>query len=97
QLLLRALHDALPISFEDPVIDGKPVKGFGAFGFRRNDRTFRDAFNQVLKATIGTPQHLELVEPFGFGENTLPGDVTAAQLCGAGDRKSTRLNSSHVK
>src|SRR5690606_29874447 len=83
--------------FEDPVIDGKPVKGFGAFGFRRNDRTFRDAFNQVLKATIGTPQHLELVEPFGFGENTLPGDVTAAQLCGAGDRKSTRLNSSHVK
>lgn len=70
--------------FEDPVIDGKPVKGFGAFGFRRNDRTFRDAFNQVLKATIGTPQHLELVEPFGFGENTLPGDVTAAQLCGVG-------------
>ncbi len=69
--------------FKDLVIDGETVKGFGAFGFRKGDKAFRDAFNQVLNATVGTPKHVELVKPFGFGENTLPGKVTATQLCEA--------------
>jgi polar amino acid transport system substrate-binding protein len=70
--------------FRDPVIDGKRVEGFGAFGFRKRDRAFRDAFNRELRAFVGTPQHLKLVRPFGFSKATLPGDVTAASLCGAG-------------
>ena len=70
--------------FEDLVIDGEVVRGYGAFGFRRDDQDLQEAFNQVLRATIGTPQHLRIVEPFGFSRDTLPGEATAAELCGVG-------------
>lgn len=66
--------------FHDPVIDGLPAKGYGAFGFRKSDDAFREAFNEQLAEFIGTEEHLELVRPFGFTEETLPGDVTAEQL-----------------
>jgi polar amino acid transport system substrate-binding protein len=69
--------------FTDPVIDGEEVKGYGAFGFRKDDEEFRNAFNQELNAFIGTPEHLDLVRPFGFTENELPGGVTAEELCEA--------------
>ena len=68
--------------FRDPVIDGKSVRGFGAFGFRKGDAALREAFNQHLGEFIGTPKHLQLVKPFGFSEDTLPGDVTAEQIVG---------------
>jgi polar amino acid transport system substrate-binding protein len=67
--------------FEDLVLNGKAVKGYGAFGFRKRDQALQEAFNQVLRGTIGTPQHIDMVEPFGFGRQTLPGAVTAAALC----------------
>jgi polar amino acid transport system substrate-binding protein len=67
--------------FEDLVLNGQVVKGYGAFGFRKSDVGLQEAFNQGLRATIGTPQHLKLVEPFGFSRETLPGHVTATELC----------------
>jgi polar amino acid transport system substrate-binding protein len=76
------LERAMP--FTELVIDGEVIKGYGAFGFRKSDRPFRDAFNQVLRATIGTPRHAELVAPFGFTADMLPGQVTAAELCAGG-------------
>jgi polar amino acid transport system substrate-binding protein len=75
------LERAMP--FEDLVLDGKVIKGHGAFGFRKRDGAFRDAFNSVLTGTIGTPIHAELVAPFGFTSDMLPGQVTAVELCGA--------------
>ncbi|MGH8194479.1 MAG: ectoine/hydroxyectoine ABC transporter substrate-binding protein EhuB, partial [Woeseiaceae bacterium] len=72
--------------FTDLTIDGEIIKGYGAFGFRMGDRKFRDAFNQVLRATVGTPRHGKLVEPFGFSSDMLPGRVTASQLCEADSR-----------
>lgn len=72
--------------FTDLVIDGEVIKGYGAFGFRKSDGAFRDAFNQVLRATVGTRRHLELIAPFGFARDMLPGNVTAAELC-AGSEK----------
>lgn len=73
------LERAVP--FNDPVIDGKSVRGYGAFAFRKADQALVDAFNRELAKFIGTPEHLELVKPFGFTKQELPGDVTAAQLC----------------
>ncbi|MCH8527636.1 MAG: ectoine/hydroxyectoine ABC transporter substrate-binding protein EhuB [Kiritimatiellae bacterium] len=67
--------------FTDPVIDGERVKGYGAFGFRRQDRDLVEAFNVRLATFIGSDEHRELVEPFGFTEQELPGDVTAEELC----------------
>jgi polar amino acid transport system substrate-binding protein len=67
--------------FKDPVIDGKPAVGYGAFGIRKGDKALLEAFNARLQGFIGTPEHRELVSPFGFMENQLPGDVTADRLC----------------
>ncbi len=69
--------------FEELVIDGESVKGYGAFGFRKRDVAFRNAFNEVLGATVGTKKHAQLVAPFGFSEDMLPGRITALELCGA--------------
>lgn len=81
--LLRKINDdrierAEP--FYDPVIDGKSMRGYGAFGFRKHDLALRDAFNEELAKFIGTPEHLELVEPFGFAAEMLPGDITVADI-----------------
>ncbi len=65
--------------FTNPVIDGKPVLGYGAFGFRLEDSDLLQEFNSHLTAFIGTQEHLDIVRPFGFVE--FPGDVTADQLC----------------
>ncbi|MCH8512660.1 MAG: ectoine/hydroxyectoine ABC transporter substrate-binding protein EhuB [Kiritimatiellae bacterium] len=67
--------------FTDPVIDGESVRGYGAFGFRQADTELVEAFNEKLADFIGSEAHLALVEPFGFTETNLPGDVTAADLC----------------
>lgn len=67
--------------FTDPVIDGKSVRGYGAYAFRTDDKDFADAFNAELAKFIGTSEHKQLVEPFGFTEQELPQGATAAKLC----------------
>ena len=73
------VEQALP--FADPVIDGETVQGYGAFAFRREDQALLAEFNRHLESFSGTPEHLDLVAPFGFTARELPGDVTTAQLC----------------
>ncbi|MGD9000718.1 MAG: ectoine/hydroxyectoine ABC transporter substrate-binding protein EhuB [Granulosicoccaceae bacterium] len=67
--------------FTDPVIEGKMVVGYGAFGVRQDDKALRESLNKHLKTFIGSEQHRELVQPFGFTEAELPGDITAETLC----------------
>jgi polar amino acid transport system substrate-binding protein len=67
--------------FHDPVIEGRPAVGYGAFGFRQEDQALRTAFNRHLGDFIGTDAHLDMVRPFGFSAATLPGDHTAEALC----------------
>lgn len=55
--------------------------GYGAFAFRKEDKALRDAFDKALADFVGSEKHLELVEPFGFTRNELPGNVTSASLC----------------
>lgn len=74
-------HVELAQPFDDLIINGKSVKGYGAFGFRPGDESLRDAFNTQLSSFIGSKEHLALVKPYGFGKYTLPGDVTTAALC----------------
>jgi polar amino acid transport system substrate-binding protein len=82
-LLARAKSERLERAdpFKDPVIDGKPARGYGAFGFRKDDVELIAAFNAALARYIGTPAHLEAVKPFGFTAAELPGAVTARDLC----------------
>ncbi|MFC1965887.1 ectoine/hydroxyectoine ABC transporter substrate-binding protein EhuB [Chloroflexota bacterium] len=65
--------------FANPVINGKEILGYGGFGFRKEDAAFLEEFNKHLKAFIGTEEHLEIMNQFGFTE--LPGDITAKDLC----------------
>jgi polar amino acid transport system substrate-binding protein len=61
-------------------VKGKSVKGHGGFGFRKEDKDLYEAFNNALKKFIGTPEHIALVTPFGFGKDYLP-NKTMEQLC----------------
>ena len=61
-------------------VAGKSVKGHGGFGFRKDDEDLLNAFNAELKAFLGTPEHIALVEPLGFGKDYLP-NKTTAELC----------------
>ncbi|WP_142847695.1 ectoine/hydroxyectoine ABC transporter substrate-binding protein EhuB [Telmatospirillum sp. J64-1] len=74
----RGIERAEP--FEDPVIDGESVRGYGAFAFRPGDTDFLEAFNRELLAFRGSEEHLALVEPFGFTAAEMP-DRTTAELC----------------
>jgi polar amino acid transport system substrate-binding protein len=68
--------------FKDPVIDGESIRGYGAFGFRPDDKDFHEAFNKELVAFRGGDAHLALVEPFGFTKTEMP-ERTTADLCAA--------------
>lgn len=67
--------------FTDPVIEGKSVRGYGAFGFRKEDADLVAAFNDGLSPLIGSERHLDLMRAFGFSAAELPGQVTAETLC----------------
>ena len=69
-------------------MEGKVLRGYGAFGFRKDETELVAAFNEELRTFIGTPEHLELVRPFGFTEKELPGSVSATDLCNPSDASS---------
>lgn len=73
------------VPFLDPLISGKPARGYGAFGFRKEDIDLLQAFNTHLTAFIGSPQHRALVKPFGFTDADVPGEMTTVQLCTPSD------------
>jgi polar amino acid transport system substrate-binding protein len=84
-LLQKAADPTLEAArpFEDPVIDGKPARGCGAFAFRKRDTALRDSFDRELTGLLGTDTHAKLVSPFGFGEHTRVRDVRRSDLCAA--------------
>jgi polar amino acid transport system substrate-binding protein len=65
-----------------PVINGKEQLGCGAAVFRKGDNDLREAFNGELAKLKESGELLKIIEPFGFGPETLPPeDVTTARLC----------------
>ncbi|MDG9669028.1 ectoine/hydroxyectoine ABC transporter substrate-binding protein EhuB [Hahella sp. CR1] len=81
QLAQKDERVELALPFDELKIDGESVKGYGAFGFRKGDETLRDNFNRVLDGFLGTEQHVSMVQEYGFGTHTLPGDITTQELC----------------
>ncbi|MQA96089.1 MAG: ectoine/hydroxyectoine ABC transporter substrate-binding protein EhuB [Streptosporangiales bacterium] len=67
-----------------PKVDGKEQFGCGGFAFRKGDKDLLDAFNAELKKLKDGNKLLPIIQPFGFTEAELPGEHTAAELCGAG-------------
>ncbi|WP_308634418.1 ectoine/hydroxyectoine ABC transporter substrate-binding protein EhuB [Paenibacillus silvisoli] len=69
------------MNFEQPVVDGKSVRGYGATAFRLEDTSFRDAFNAELDKMKASGELLEILKKFGFTEQELPQEMTSAELC----------------
>lgn len=68
--------------FTQPVIEGQSVRGYGATAFRLADKEFQEAYNAELAKMKESGELLEILQQFGFTEQELPGDMTAAELCG---------------
>jgi polar amino acid transport system substrate-binding protein len=65
-----------------PIVDGKEELGCGAAVFRKADTDLVNAFNTELKKLKDSGELTRLIEPFGFGPETLPpADMTTAKLC----------------
>jgi len=71
---------ALVPDMPDPVIDGKPGRGYDGFAFRQEDTELLAAFNRALAEVAATPAFLAAIEPFGFTKDNLP-DAKTADLC----------------
>ncbi|MBO7745757.1 ectoine/hydroxyectoine ABC transporter substrate-binding protein EhuB [Paenibacillus sp. MWE-103] len=69
------------MDFEQPVVDGKSVRGYGATAFRTADTSFRDAYNAELEKMKDSGELLTILKQFGFTEQELPGDAKTAELC----------------
>ncbi|WP_319578477.1 transporter substrate-binding domain-containing protein [uncultured Methanospirillum sp.] len=46
--------------------------GYGAFGFRKQDRALISAWNSMMKEYIGCDSHLNLISRFGFSKDEVP-------------------------
>ncbi|MFS0553740.1 ectoine/hydroxyectoine ABC transporter substrate-binding protein EhuB [Brevibacillus sp. 179-C9.3 HS] len=68
------------MDFVQPEIDGKSVRGYGAAAFRKEDEAFVKAYNAELQKLKESGELLEILKPFGFTEQELPGDMTANEL-----------------
>lgn len=75
----KELEKATP--FTDPVIEGKRVIGYGAFGVRKEDEALLRELNMNLEDLIGSEAHRQMIAPFGLTASELPGDVRAETLC----------------
>lgn len=64
--------------FTDPVVNGKPVRNFGGFAFRPEDKELRDAFNAALVEFRKTDDYKKILGTYGLSD---------ASIKAAADRK----------
>ncbi|MDQ8738614.1 ectoine/hydroxyectoine ABC transporter substrate-binding protein EhuB [Paenibacillus sp. LHD-38] len=86
QSRLEAANDSTlerVMDFEQPTVDGESIRGYGATAFRFGDEAFQAAYNAELNKMKESGELLEILSQFGFTEQELPQDTTAAQLCKA--------------
>ncbi|NYT37106.1 ectoine/hydroxyectoine ABC transporter substrate-binding protein EhuB [Allopusillimonas soli] len=71
--------------FEDPVVDGKPVRSWGGFTFSQDSGALRDAVNAELAKFKKTPEWQKILTGYGFSEHDAKAsfDQSTKQLCTA--------------
>jgi polar amino acid transport system substrate-binding protein len=69
--------------FNDPVIDGEPVRSWGGFTFNRGSTELRDAFNEELAAFHQTDEYREILRSHGLSEQDIDSALAASteELC----------------
>jgi polar amino acid transport system substrate-binding protein len=73
------IERALP--FEQAVINGKPAINYSAFAFRLEDQDLVAAFNVELAKTLGSPEHLKILEKYSISPNEIAKGVLTASVC----------------
>ncbi|MGW8557169.1 ectoine/hydroxyectoine ABC transporter substrate-binding protein EhuB [Streptomyces tubercidicus] len=63
-----------------PVVDGKPQRDGGGYGFRLGETKLRDAFNNELQKMKKSGELLRIAKPYGFTKEFMT-DLTAKELC----------------
>ncbi len=71
------------LDFVDPVIDGKEVRGWGAFAFNKESEALRDAVNEVLVPYKFTDEWEDILMSYGFTQLDVLNSFKyeTAQLC----------------
>ena len=71
--------------FEDPMVDGKPVRSWGGFTFDQDSDDLRKAVNEELAKFKKTPEWKKILTDYGFTEHDLEESTkqTTEQLCAA--------------
>ena len=71
--------------FEDPVIDGEPVRSYGAFTLNAESDDFREALNEALAEFQGTDEWREILRSHGMTETDIEAALNAETeaLCSA--------------
>lgn len=81
---LLKMHEGAAYEVTDPftpMIGGKESIGCGAFAFRNEDTDLVRAWNGGLAELKRSGRLLQIIGPFGFTEEELPGDHTANEIC----------------
>lgn len=77
--------DAVEVAseFSDPVIEGEPVRSWGAFTFAQGSEDLRDAVNEELTAFKQTEEWAEILRGYGFAQSDIDGSFerTTEELC----------------
>lgn len=71
---------ALVEGFPDPVVNGKPARGYDAFAMRKDDADLLEAFNKALAEVMGEPDFVDVLTSYGLTKDDIPNKKTA-ELC----------------
>lgn len=69
--------------FEDPIVNGAPVRNYGGFAFHPDDKELRDAFNAALVEFRKTDEYKAILGKYGLSEQsiTAASEKNVADLC----------------
>ncbi|HZJ08439.1 MAG TPA: ectoine/hydroxyectoine ABC transporter substrate-binding protein EhuB [Trueperaceae bacterium] len=69
--------------FEDPVVDGTPVRSWGSFNFNQDATELRDAYNESLQAFQETQEWRDILMSHGLSEADIESTLNASteELC----------------
>lgn len=69
--------------FTDPVVNGKPVRNYGGFAFRPEDKDLRDAFTEALVTFRKTDEYRQILKSQGLSDASIDAAqaVQVADLC----------------
>lgn len=69
--------------FEDPIVNDMPVRNYGAFAFRPEDKELRDAFNTALVEFRKTEDYKTILGKYGLSEQSIAAaaEKNVADLC----------------